>query len=289
MLTIEIDIRHYLCSPQEINLIIYHEEPGHKEGTPLFSSLFICLLHIPFVFAKAKPKQFATTGTVSKPVLMKDSVDASSLLTENNFRSGIYDSLKLSSLGLARQVFDYAMKGFEYLKETGKLNNQNIISIVDFSKSSCKKRLYIIDLKNYKVVFNTYVAHGMNSGQEYAHQFSNIPESNKSSLGFYQTADTYMGKNGYSLHLQGMEKGINDNASRRDIVIHGADYVNENLIHARGYIGRSQGCPAVPERFHKQIIDKIKNGTCLFIFGEDRSYFLRSAMIKSADPLLAYN
>lgn len=255
-----------------------------------FSSLFICLLHIPFVFAKAKPTSFAAAaGSDVNPVLIKDSAAVSPTITAHHFGYGIYDSLRLSSMGLARQVFDYAMQGFEYLKETGKLNNQSIISIIDFSKSSCKKRLFIIDLKNSKLLFNTYVAHGMNSGQEYAHQFSNIPESNKSSLGFYETADTYLGKNGYSLHLQGMEKGINDNASRRDIVMHGAGYVNETMIHARGYIGRSQGCPAVPQRLHKQIIDQIKNGTCLFIFGDDRNYFRRSAMLKSAYPLLAYN
>jgi hypothetical protein len=253
-----------------------------------FSSLFIFLLHLPFVFAKAKP---GTNEPVKAAIVIADCtsspVISAPVINEVSVVNNIYDSLKLVSTGLSRQVFDYAMKGFEYLKAKGKIDNPNIISIADLSKSSCKKRLFIIDLKNYKILFNTYVAHGINSGQEFAKHFSNIAESNKSSLGFYETSNTYNGKNGYSMHLIGLEKGINDNAYNRDIVMHGAEYVSENLIHAQGYIGRSQGCPAVPEKQHKKIIDKIKNGTCLFIFGEDRNYFKRSAVIKNIMPLLA--
>src|SRR6185295_6645916 len=101
-----------------------------------------------------------------------------------------------------------------------KLTNDTIISIVDFSLSSCKKRLFVIDIKNYKVLYNTYVAHGRNSGDEYAKEFSNDPESFKSSLGFYVTKDTYRDEHGFSLHLEGEEKGINDNAYSRSIVMH---------------------------------------------------------------------
>ncbi len=251
-----------------------------------FSPLFILLLHLPFVFAKAKHddqpvKTAIAFADCTSPVI------SASVINEISVVTNMYDSLKLASTGLSRQVFDYALNGFEYLKAKGKIDNPDIISIADLSKSSCKKRLFIIDLKNYKVLFNTYVAHGMNSGQEYAKYFSNVQESNKTSLGFYETSSTYTGKNGYSLHLIGLEKGINDNAYNRDIVMHGAGYVSENLIHSQGYLGRSQGCPAVPEKQHKKIIDKIKNGTCLFIFGEDRNYFRRSAVIKNTMPLLA--
>ena len=194
-------------------------------------------------------------------------------------------------MGLGRQVFDYAMKGFIYMKETGALANEQIISIVDFSKPSSEKRLFIIDLKNYKVLFNTYVAHGMQSGKEFANQFSNMPESNKSSLGFYETLGTYIGGNGYSLKLQGMEQGINDNANRRAIVIHGADYVDERLIHSQGYIGRSWGCPALPQRLTKSIINIIKDGTCLFIFSPERKYLASSKILNSnfGLPVFAIN
>lgn len=255
-----------------------------------FSSLFIFLIHLPFVFAKAKP---AAQNNSNRKVV-EISVTENTLPVNGQpiaFVSGnsIYDSLKLASIGLTKQVFDCAMQGFEYLKGKGKIDNPNIISIADLSKSSCKKRLFVIDLKNYKLLFNTYVAHGMNSGQEFAKSFSNVPESNKSSLGFYETSNTYNGKNGYSLHLVGLEKGINDNAYNRDIVMHGAEYVSEDLIHAQGFIGRSQGCPAVPEKQHKKIIDKIKNGTCLFIFGQDKNYFKRSSVLKNTAPLVAMN
>ncbi|MES2850590.1 MAG: murein L,D-transpeptidase catalytic domain family protein [Bacteroidota bacterium] len=252
-----------------------------------FSPLFILLLHLPFVFAKVKPVHNEPVITVSNVADYTSPVISTPVINEASFITTIYDSLKLASTGLSRQVFEYALNGFEYLKAKGKIDNPDIISIADLSKSSCKKRLFIIDLKNYKVLFNTYVAHGMNSGQEFAKHFSNVPESNKTSLGFYETSNTYNGKNGYSMHLIGLEKGINDNAYNRDIVMHGAGYVSENLIHAMGYLGRSQGCPAVPEKQHKKIIDKIKNGTCLFIFGDDRNYFRRSAVVKNTMPLLA--
>jgi hypothetical protein len=259
-----------------------------KRAHLFFSSLFIFLLHLPFVFAKAKTNNtqqpsstFVAADTSTPPALP---VDFMNKIPESN----MYDSLKLASVGLSKQVFEYAIKGFDYLREKGRIVNGTIITIADLSKSSCKKRLFVIDLKNYKILFNTYVAHGMNSGQEFAKYFSNIPESSKSSLGFYQTASTYSGKNGYSMHLTGLGKGINDNAYNRDIVMHGAAYVSESLIYSQGFIGRSQGCPAVPEKQHKQITDKIKNGTCLFIFGEDRNYFRRSAIIKQAAPIVAY-
>jgi hypothetical protein len=107
-------------------------------------------------------------------------------------------------------------------------------------------------------------------------------ESNQTSLGFYKTEGTYIGGKGYSLHLKGLEKGFNDNAEKRDIVMHGADYVNETFIRMKGYIGRSFGCPSVPVKLHKPIIDKIKNGTCLFIYGPDKKYLSRSVVISHA-------
>jgi hypothetical protein len=244
-----------------------------------FTSLFIFLLHLPFVFAKTKLSNVKSSNPSSSPQHLV--IDTSSLNTvlEKSVNESLYDSLRLSSLGLGKQVFEYAMMGFNKLKKVGSLENDHIISIVDFSKPSSLKRLFVIDLENYKVLFNTYVAHGVNSGKEFARQFSNVMQSNQSSLGFYTTANTYSGKHGYSLHLQGMEKGINDNAFKRDIVVHGAEYVSELMVQSNGYVGRSHGCPAIPEQYKKPIIDKIKNGTCLFIFGEDQSYLNRSNML----------
>jgi len=213
-------------------------------------------------------------------------VSAKSMAVANEMiaREHLYDSLKLGSLGLAKQAFDYGMEGLAFMKEMGKVENYNIISIVDFSRASSQKRLYILDLKNCKVLFNTYVAHGMNSGKEFAQNFSNDPSSNKSSLGFYETLGTYMGEHGYSLKLEGLEKGINDNANKRDIVMHGAEYVGAQTVRDHGYIGRSWGCPAIPQALHVPIIEKIKNGTCLFIYSPDKNYLSHSALLKQASP-----
>ncbi|MBI2731330.1 MAG: murein L,D-transpeptidase catalytic domain family protein [Sphingobacteriales bacterium] len=172
-----------------------------------------------------------------------------------------------------------AVKGLEKLKVSGLQMSDNIISIADFSQPSSNKRLYIIDLNNYTLLFQTYVAHGQKSGKEFAEKFSNRPHSYQSSPGFYITMDPYTGSNGYSLKLNGVEEGINDNALNRDIVIHGAPYVSEKLIGRQGYIGRSQGCPAVPQNLSHEIIETIKNGTCLFIYTGQSSYLQHSALI----------
>ena len=193
--------------------------------------------------------------------------------------TAIYDQLGLNKLGLSRDAFTYAMEGFNRLAAEGKILNDNILSIIDFSLPSSQKRLFVIDIKTGELIYNTLVAHGRGSGKETATQFSNQPNSFQSSLGFYITGDIYNGKHGCSLRLEGEEKGINDNALERGIVMHSATYVDESLIHSQGYIGRSQGCPAVPEKLHKQIIDKIKNGSCLFMYSPDQNYIRRSKML----------
>lgn len=182
--------------------------------------------------------------------------------------SVMYDSLNLEDMGLSDKAFEYAIQGYEKLKEEGKLKNASIITIVDFDQPSYKKRMYVIDVTNYKVLFNTWSAHGKNTGRETADNFSNTPESNKSSLGFYVTNDTYYGSKGYSLRLTGLERNINNNALARAIVLHGASYVSQSFINAQGYIGRSHGCPAVPQELNRPIIDKIKNGSMLFIYNK---------------------
>ena len=192
----------------------------------------------------------------------------------------VFDSLHLGKLGLGRRAFEYAMMGHDYLIKRKMIINESILTIIDFSLPSNKKRLFVINLKSRKLLFVTYVAHGKNSGVDFAFYFSNSPESNKSSVGFYSTLSTYGGAHGYSLRLDGFEKGFNDNAEQRDIVIHSAEYVSEGLIHQQGYIGRSLGCPALSPDIYKQIINKIKNGTCLFIYGNDSQYIMNSKVLK---------
>lgn len=207
-----------------------------------------------------------------------DSADLGTAYHES-YSTLLYSSLNLGQAGLSETAFNLALKGWEKLKADHQLPNTSLLTIADFSQPSTQKRLYVIDLENRSLLFHTYVAHGRNSGREQALKFSNRPRSNQSSPGFYRTENTYYGNNGYSLRLEGLEKGINDNAESRAIVMHGADYVNENMIQSLGYIGRSQGCPAIPTRMTRPIINTIKNGSCLFIYAPVTQYAQRSPIL----------
>lgn len=168
--------------------------------------------------------------------------------------------------------YDLFRKAFLGYRQIDTKKNKSILTIIDYSKSSSEKRFFVIDIENKKLIYKCLVAHGKNTGEKYAEYFSNDPESLKSSLGFFLTAETYNGKNGYSLKLDGLEKGLNDNARNREIVIHGADYVSEQYIKKYGRLGRSWGCPALPPELAKEIIDKLANGSCIFIYGTDDLY-----------------
>ncbi|HEY0608925.1 MAG TPA: murein L,D-transpeptidase catalytic domain family protein [Chitinophaga sp.] len=199
----------------------------------------------------------------------------------------VYDSLQLGGLGLSQEAFTYGMRGFQYLLDHGRLKNDSVIAIVDFSLPSTQKRLFIVDVRNARLLFNTLVSHGRNSGKLKATSFSNKLNSYKTSLGFYITDNTYMGEHGLSLRLRGTEKGINDNALNRAIVMHGADYVNEGLIDSQGYIGRSLGCPAIPLSVHREVINTISDGACLFLYSANKTYITRSKMLKKSQHNLA--
>lgn len=173
-------------------------------------------------------------------------------------------------------VFERAIAGYNRMGG----HDKDILTVIDFTKPSTEKRLFVIDLKLKKILFISYVAHGRNSGEKYATSFSNREGSFKSSLGFYKTGNTYYGKNGYSLVLDGLERGINDKAKERAIVMHGATYADPSTIRSCGRLGRSLGCPALPLAVSKKIIDAIKGGTLLYIHGDDKTYASRSTFIK---------
>jgi hypothetical protein len=195
-------------------------------------------------------------------------------------KDDLYAEVNLADTGLARDVFELAIKGLKKLDTEGKLKNPTIVTIADYSQSSNKKRLYVIDLKDKRLLFNTYVAHGRNTGDEYARSFSNREGSLKSSLGFYVTENPFIGTHtGFALMINGVEKGINDRAVKRAIIIHGADYATENFIKKYGRLGRSLGCPALPPDMNKPIIEKIKGGTCLFIYNPDNKYICSSSLL----------
>lgn len=175
-------------------------------------------------------------------------------------------------------TLDLALDGYEKLENE---LNKEVLTVIDFTLPSTEKRMWIIDLATQKILLNTVVSHGRNSGNLMAEKFSNRPESYQSSLGFYKTAETYHGKHGYSLRLDGLEKGFNDQARNRAIVIHGADYAREEVAKMSGRLGRSLGCPAVPTELSDEVIDLIKDGSLLFIYGNDQNYLAQSPLLQS--------
>lgn len=215
-------------------------------------------------------KKFAALFDFSSPA------DSVSLNSEIDL---IYDSLRLGRIGLKKDVFKYAYSGYKKLLDEGSINKEGIITICDLSQSSRRKRLYLIDLNQYKLLLNTYVAHGKNSGAEYAKKFSNRPQSLQSSLGFYKTKTTYWGGHGLALTLSGLEPGFNDKAERRKIVVHGSQYIGDNYKRWGRYMGRSFGCPAVPMKQSKLLINTIKNGSCLFIYHPTKNYLTTSKIL----------
>lgn len=195
-------------------------------------------------------------------------------------KNDAYTVLHLSELGLSNEVFQLALIGHNKLEASGQLRNPGILTIVDFSQSSKNKRMYIVDLKKDILLYNTYVAHGRNTGEEYAESFSNISGTHKSSLGFYITENPAMGATvGLSLIIKGVEKGFNDKALERAIIIHGADYATEDFIKTNGRLGRSYGCPSVPPELIKPVSETIKGGSCLFIYYPDSNYRRKSTLL----------
>lgn len=191
----------------------------------------------------------------------KEGVNMADLLSECEH---LYEDMNL----VGRINFDAFERAFDGLKKY-EVKNKNILTIIDFTLPSSEKRLFILDLENKKILFESLVSHGRNSGNLYATAFSNKHGSYKSSLGFYKTENTYLGGNGYSLILNGLDKGVNDQARARAIVMHGADYCSQSVVKSSGRLGRSLGCPAIPVELTKPIINTIKNGSLLYIYASN--------------------
>lgn len=192
-------------------------------------------------------------------------------ISRDKYIHDIYSQLKLENK-MEYDTFQKAYKGYEKISD----KREGLLTIIDFTKPSNEKRFFVIDLNKKKIDYSTYVTHGKNSGLTVPLNFSNNRNSYMSSLGFYITGDTYEGKYGYSLRLQGLEEGFNSNAYRRAIVVHGADYAEPSFIEKYGFLGRSEGCPAIPTTISKDVIDYIKGKTVLFIMGKDKHYIEKS-------------
>ncbi|MGL4654023.1 murein L,D-transpeptidase catalytic domain family protein [Cetobacterium sp.] len=190
----------------------------------------------------------------------------------NNSIENLYNELNLRNK-IEFTTFSNAVSGMKKIKGV----KEDIITIVDFTKPSVKERFFVIDLKNKKTLFSTYVMHGKNSGESIPKEFSNVVNSFKSSPGFYKTENTYSGEFGYSLRLDGLEKGINDKAKERAIVVHGSQYAKPKPGAKR--LDRSLGCPAIPKEISDKVINKIKDGRLLYIHTNEKSYVQNSSLI----------
>lgn len=215
---------------------------------------------LPIDLYATEPAGYAAVGSV------KTATDISHM--------ALYEKIGIND-EIPYDAFDAAVTGYERITSRRK----DILVLIDYTKPSTQERLYVIDMRYGKVLYKSLVAHGRGSGDNYATSFSNTPDSHKSSLGFYLTLNTYEGRNGYSLRLNGLEPGINDKAYERAIVIHGADYCDRSFIKSAGRLGRSFGCPALPRDVSDAIIDTIKDGAVLFIYADNEKYMAQSAVL----------
>lgn len=233
---------------------------------------------------------FALTIISWKPIDNKIAAASAAIDSGSVYNTSVkdlYDAAGLEESGLSLEVFEKAITGFYNLQHAGMLSeSKSILTIADFDLNSTKKRLWIIDLANKKLVLNTWVAHGERSGGDKPVYFSNTSESLKSSIGFFVTGESYYGKHGLSLKLDGMDEGFNSNARKRSIVMHGADYVSQGTINALGRLGRSQGCPAVPQELANTVVRTLEDRTVLFINVTNQNYTSKY-LVRDTDVLLA--
>ena len=201
---------------------------------------------------------------VAATLLVPNAIDAS---TSVSFARADFDSTSIGNI--ETDVFEMALDAASCAVRTGAVSAPETLTVIDYSKPSSERRLWVFDLKAKELVYEELVAHGQGSGANMATQFSNEDESHQTSLGLFVTRDTYVGKNGYSLRLDGLDRGVNDRARDRAIVMHGAPYVSEEFVKANGRLGRSWGCPAISAVVAKQMIDRVKGGGLVFAYYPD--------------------
>ncbi|MFC7667428.1 murein L,D-transpeptidase catalytic domain family protein [Hymenobacter humi] len=220
----------------------------------------------------AAPVTKSMAGSTSSELRMPSGAFSATAVFDQKLHAS-YTALGAEQQGLRFETFAKAMTGYLNLRASGHLaEDKQLLTVVDFDLPSTEKRLWVFDLASNKTLFHTLVAHGHNSGENEATNFSNTDQSNMSSLGFYATSSEYTGKHGRSLRLEGLDEGFNTNAAARSVVMHGADYVSEDFIKQNGRLGRSLGCPALPMDMKDEIIEAVNGGTCLFINKSDAGY-----------------
>lgn len=200
------------------------------------------------------------------------SADTDATLARSNFEGASLGSLEVNVLELALNAASCAVR-------TGQVSNPKTLTVIDYSRPSSQERLWVIDLTSHELLYEELVAHGQGSGGATATMFSNEPETHRTSLGLFKTGDTYVGKNGYSLRLDGLDQGINDRARERAIVMHGAPYVSDQFVRANGRLGRSWGCPAIRNDIAREMIDRVKGDGLVFAYYPDAKWLTSSKFL----------
>jgi hypothetical protein len=200
---------------------------------------------------------------------------ASSALASRESRVRAFASVPSLDTGVLRLALDAAACA----RDKGAIESERLLTVIDYSKPSTEERLWVLDLQSERVLYSELVAHGQGSGENFATRFSNDDGSHQTSLGLFRTADTYVGSNGYSLRLDGLEPGVNDNARDRAIVMHGAPYVNAATSKVVGRLGRSWGCPALRPAVARSVIDTIKAGSLVFSYYPDQQWLKTSQFL----------
>lgn len=210
------------------------------------------------------------------PDLFKPVLKSSNVVNNVDNKAASFSSPEIKEMN--PQVLALALKAHQKARSMG-VAQSSVVTVIDYSLPSTQRRLWVLDLATKKVVYHTLVAHGSGSGGNQANHFSDVPGSYQSSLGVFVTGKTYQGKHGLSLEIHGQEQGINGNAARRRIVVHGADYVNSSIIKSMGRLGRSWGCPALDTKISQSIIQTIKNGSLIFAYYPDKNWLNRSKFL----------
>lgn len=239
--------------------------------------------------ACAAPERRASVPSTLPPVVQQSAVDA--VPAPMTPAPGLFERISRLAPELDPGVLALALEARACALRNGEVGDDARLAVIDYSLPSTSKRLWVFDVAHDRVLFNEHVAHGSGTGDNLARRFSNEDGSHATSLGLFRTAETYQGGNGYSLRLDGLDAGFNDRARSRAIVMHGAWYVNPDLIRTQGRLGRSQGCPALREQVAKVVIDTLKQRQLLFAYADDAAFLQRGRSFacdgRSAAQILA--
>jgi hypothetical protein len=223
----------------------------------------------------------AETAEAQAAGVVSRSSRSSAVIERSAFDADVWDDDAIGTVN--EEVFEMALKAASCAIKSGAVGSPKTLTVIDYSKPSTANRLWVYDLRKRELLYEELVAHGQGSGANVATMFSNEPDTHRTSIGLFVTDDTYVGRNGYSLRLNGLDRGFNDRARERAIVMHGAPYVSSEFVKAQGRLGRSHGCPALREAVARKVIDTVKGGSLVFSYYPDKNWMKSSKYLGDCD------